>query len=273
MDPWWISFFVGISIFVFVLAAAAITNHLRGPMHLASQKDHERRQRFADDKKWDASTWCFVFFVVLSVTLLFAVPVIQIGPTLLGFFTTSMATLVVVFIRARRSQNFMVDLINRINDPTQVADVLRETENEIFGRGENAQRLNLLGICLGKLDRHEEALDAYRRACELQPTTNHKLGVAIMLSKLGHTAEADAIFAELAAKPDATLMVYCAYADALAKSGRVDEARVQLGIAENLFTPYAKKQISEKAGWTRLINETRQAIAIAENERVNEIAP
>ena len=72
------------------------------------------------------------------------------------------------------------------------------------------------------------------------------------------------MFVEIATQPDAEIIAFCSYAQMLASTGRGEEARVQLEKVEQLVKPYADNKIADQLGWTKLVNETREAVEKAQ---------
>ena len=114
-----------------------------------------------------------------------------------------------------------------------LAGAIAELHHEILDQGPTANRINGLVVLLHQNKDHPAAVEWARKGLALAPDNDAlRSNFALALVESGQAAEAEPIFAEMAARDNANLVYITNYAHTLTKLGRYDEAQGQLQAAE-----------------------------------------
>lgn len=140
---------------------------------------------------------------------------------------------------------------------------------------EYLRALNDLGVLYLKLDRLDEAADAFRRAIKVSRRYAYpRLNLGVVLNRQEKYREAAGMLEPLYKENPALAGVRVAYADALYGRGQLAEARevLRAGLAEEKLERAARAELHYKLGRV-LSREEKAAESVAELQRSIEIEP
>jgi tetratricopeptide (TPR) repeat protein len=151
--------------------------------------------------------------------------------------------------------------VERLVREERLPELEQELRREIEQEGLTAERLGVLGGCLSRQDKWDEALEVFRQLNERDDTAGIYLSLeGFALWKLGHAEEALAHLEEAVRKHPKEPLGFMRYAQVLAGLGRLDEAEQALARAEQLFAPYRDSRGAWRLGWVKLFAESRDKV-------------
>ena len=141
-------------------------------------------------------------------------------------------------------------------------EAIERLRDHIRNKGENAKRLNALGLLYLTQKQYPAALEQFERSAQLDPraidTTNNR---AVALCKLGRTDEGLALMAELSRSHPKQLLIACNHSLLLADAGRETQAYEELERAETIVDRFHQGRLSGQS--LKMMEECRQRLPTA----------
>jgi tetratricopeptide (TPR) repeat protein len=135
-------------------------------------------------------------------------------------------------------------------------EAITRLQAHIQTKGENAKRLNALGLLFMESGRLDEALAQFRKAETFKDYRNDSINnQALVLHKMGRADEALALMKRVVETAPSDPVIACNYCTFLADAGREAEARDALERAERIIDRYDKRMLPET--WKAAIAECR----------------